>query len=144
MPTDDALTLALVEDDLGHARLIERNLRRAQVSHDIVAITDGQEALDFIVQASLESPPRSLLVLLDLNLPGLNGHQVLSRLKTNERTQSIPVIILTTTAEPHEIETCYTLWCSAYLVKPVEYDQFVEVIRALGLFLSMIRVPNQR
>jgi CheY-like chemotaxis protein len=83
-----------------------------------------------------------LLVLLDLNLPGLDGYQVLARLKSDERTRQIPVIILTTTDDPREVERCYALGCNVYITKPVEYEQFSEAIRKLGLFLSVVKIPN--
>ncbi len=80
-------------------------------------------------------------MLLDLNLPRLDGYQVLTRLKADERTRHIPIIILTTTDEPQEIERCYALGCNVYVTKPVEYDEFAEAIRKLGLFLSIVKIP---
>jgi len=82
-----------------------------------------------------------LLILLDLNLPRLDGFQVLTRLKADVHTRHIPVIILTTTDEPYEIERCYALGCNVYITKPVEYEQFAEAIRKLGLFLSIVKIP---
>jgi CheY-like chemotaxis protein len=145
MPNDLPVTILLVEDDPGHTRLIERNLRRAHISNDIVVFGDGQEAVDHLFKESADEGPRQarpLLVLLDLNLPGLDGYQVLARLKANERTRHIPVIILTTTDDPREIERCYALGCNVYITKPVEYEQFAEAIRKLGLFLSVVKIPN--
>jgi len=81
-------------------------------------------------------------VLLDLNLPGCSGVEVLARLKNNIRTKHIPVIILTTTDDPHEMEQCYALGCNAYLTKPVAYEQFVEVIQKLGWLLTEIEIPK--
>jgi CheY-like chemotaxis protein len=139
------MTLLLVEDDPGHARLIERNLRRALIMNEIVVLGDGQAAVDYIFKendAAEGRRPKPLLVLLDLNLPGLDGYQVLGRLKSDERTKHIPVIILTTTDDPREIERCYALGCNVYITKPVEYEQFTEAIRKLGLFLSVVQIPN--
>ena len=139
------VTLLLVEDDPGHARLIERNLRRAHITNEIVVFGDGQEAVDYLFKENSYSGARHvtpLLVLLDLNLPGLDGYQVLARLKTDERTRHIPVIILTTTDDPREIERCYALGCNVYITKPVEYEHFTEAIRRLGLFLSVVKIPN--
>jgi CheY-like chemotaxis protein len=81
-------------------------------------------------------------VLLDLNLPGCQGLEVLARLKRDTRTRHIPVIILTTADDQDEIEACYALGCNAYLTKPIAYDQFVEVIRKLGWWLTGIAVPR--
>lgn len=141
----DQPTLLLVEDDPGHACLIERNLRRAHLPDAIVLRRDGQTALDYLLQAQEEQGsryPLPRLVLLALNLPGLSGVQVLVRLKSDTRTRHIPVIILTTTDDAHEIEPCYALGCNAYLTKPVAYDQFVEMIRQLGGWLAAIESPR--
>lgn len=146
MSEDQAPTLVVVEDDPGHARLIERNLRRAHLPYTLVLLSDGQAALDYFLPASEEQgtrhPSQLYLVLLDLNLPGCPGVEVLARLKSDARTKHIPVIILTTTDERHEIETCYALGCNAYFTKPVAYDQFVEVIQKLGWWLTGIEVPR--
>lgn len=138
------LTILLVEDDPGHARLIEKNLRRCHVTNEILWVDDGQKAVDLLFgQGAYEGqlPPRSLLVLLDLNLPVLNGYQVLQRMKSDENTRRIPVVVLTTTDEPHEINKCYELGCNVYVTKPVDYESFTEAIRKLGLFLSVVAVP---
>lgn len=146
MPADQAVTILLIEDDPGHARLIERNLRRAHITNEIVMLSDGQQAVDYLfkersyAEASHAMP---LLMLLDLNLPGLDGYQVLTRLKADAHTRHIPVIILTTTDEPQEIKRCYALGCNVYLTKPVEYGEFAEAIRRLGLFLSIVQIPTR-
>jgi CheY-like chemotaxis protein len=143
MPINLPVTILLIEDDPGHARLIEINLRRALVTNDLVVLRDGQEAVKYLFN-TLHRGQQSMpwLILLDLNLPGLDGYQVLSRLKTDERTKHIPVIILTTTDEQQEIERCYALGCNVYITKPVEYAQFADAIRKLGLFLSVVKMPN--
>jgi CheY-like chemotaxis protein len=145
MPHDESLTILMVEDDPGHARLIERNLRRANVTNDIVVVSDGYEAIDYFFGDNgyvnkARFPP--LLILLDLNLPGLSGLQVLERLKADSRTRSLPVIILTTTEEPQEIQRCYALGCNVYVTKPVVYKEFADAVQKLGLFLSIIKVSN--
>ena len=145
MPHAEPVIILMVEDDPGHARLIERNLRRAHITNEIIRLADGQEAVDYLLKedgyaAAMHAIP--LLVLLDLNLPGLDGYQVLARLKADARTKSIPVIILTTTDDPREIEKCYALGCNVYVTKPVEYEQFAEAIRKLGLFLTVVQVPR--
>jgi CheY-like chemotaxis protein len=145
MPVDQTTTLLLVEDDPGHARLIERNLQRAHLPYVITLLRDGQAALDYLLPVQEERSARHLppcLVLLDLNLPGCSGMEVLARLKSNARTKHIPVIVLTTTDDPHEMEQCYALGCNAYFTKPVAYDQFVEVIQKLGRLLTEIEVPK--
>ena len=144
MLADQPVTILLVEDDPGHARLIERNLRRAHVTNEIVTLSDGQQAIDYLFREhayaqATHAMPR--LMLLDLNLPQLDGYQVLARVKTDERTRHIPVLILTTTDEPHEIERCYALGCNVYVTKPVAYEKFAEAIQQLGRFLAIVQIP---
>ena len=139
------VSILLVEDDHGHARLIEKNLRRAGIANTIIKLDDGQKAVDFLLKKgeySNDDHPAPFLILLDLNLPVLSGYQVLQAIKNDERTKSIPVVMLTTTDNPHEISRCYDLGCNVYIAKPVEYEQFTDAIRKLGLFLSIVRVPE--
>ncbi|HXN45492.1 MAG TPA: response regulator [Bryobacteraceae bacterium] len=140
MQEPQTLTLLVVEDDPGHARLIEKNLRRSSVSCEIVKLTDGQQILDYLLTNGKAA--ESVVVLLDLNMPGLSGYQVLQRLKAHERTRAIPVVILTTTDDSAEIKRCYDLGCNAYVTKPVDYEQFSEMIHRLGLFLTIVRTPE--
>jgi CheY-like chemotaxis protein len=140
------VTIFLVEDDPGHAVLIEKNLRRAGISNGIVAVDDGQKAVDYLLnkdggEGSEHQEP--LIILLDLNLPVLDGYQVLKIIKNDERTRKIPVIILTTTDNPAEVAKCYELGCNVYVTKPVEYEAFSRAIQNLGLLLSVITVPKK-
>ena len=138
------VTIVIVEDDPGHARLIERSLRRAHITNDVVILRDGQEALDYLFPEPTvsELPALPSLVLLDLRLPQVDGYTVLARMKRDERTQHIPVIILTTVDVPEEIERCYALGCNVYITKPVEETRFIEAIRQLGLFVSIVQIPT--
>lgn len=139
------VSILLVEDDPGHARLIVKNLRRSNITNDIVVLEDGQEALDYLFCTGLyedRARPSPMLVLLDLNLPVLDGYQVLKRMKEDERTKRIPVIILTTTDDTREVARCYDLGCNVYITKPVDYQRFSEAIRKIGLFLSVVTIPD--
>lgn len=145
MPETQDVTILLVEDDPGHARLIEKNLRRASIANEIVTVGDGQQAIDYMFREGEYAGtirPSPLLVLLDLNLPILDGYQVLERIKADERTKRIPVVILTTTEDPREVGRCYELGCNVYVTKPVDYGQFSEAIRKLGLFFKIVTVPD--
>lgn len=145
MTDPQQITILLVEDDPGHARLIQKNLQRSNISNDIIHISNGGDAIDYLFGQSkyAESDVTlPLLVLLDLNIPVLDGYQVLERMRANERTKRIPVIVLTTTDDLREIDRCYELGCNAYLTKPVDYEQFSNVIRRVGMFLSIVTVPN--
>jgi CheY-like chemotaxis protein len=144
MPNQE-VTILLVEDDPGHARLIQKNLRRSNINNEIVALTDGQQAVDYLFaqgQYAGQKRPSPLLVLLDLNMPVLDGYQVLERMKASEQTKRIPVVILTTTDDAREVERCYNLGCNVYITKPVDYEQFAEAIRKIGLFLSVVTIPD--
>lgn len=147
MATIDEVTILLVEDNPGHARLIEKNLRRAHIANPIIPLMDGQVALDYFfgddgyVQSDRSSP---LLVLLDLNLPVVDGYRVLEKIRSDTRTKSIPIIILTTTDDTQEIDRCYELGANVYITKPVEYEKFADAIGKLGLFLTIVMLPEGR
>ena len=145
MPNMQQVTILLAEDDPGHARLIQKNLQRSKISNDIIHVNNGQDAINYLFgqgEYTEKNITLPLLVLLDLNMPVLDGYQVLERIKAHERTKRIPVIVLTTTDDLCEISRCYDLGCNAYLTKPVDYEQFSDVIRKIGLFLSIVTVPN--
>lgn len=144
MVHEESITILLAEDNAGHARLIEKNLRRANIRNEIIKFENGQQIVDYLFQTeSGNIRPAPLLVLLDLKLPVLSGYQVLKKMKSDAHTRKVPVVILTTTEDPHEISKCYKLGCNVYVTKPVEYEQFCEAIRKLGLFLSIVRVPER-
>ncbi len=143
MNTHQPVSIIMIEDDDGHARLIERNIRRAGISNTIHHFTDGTSALDFIFNGSdgpiLNGPA---MVLLDLNLPDMNGADILTRIKSVEKLKRTPVVVLTTTDDKVEIQRCYDLGCNVYITKPVNYEAFSAAIRQLGLFLAVIQVPE--
>ena len=136
-------TILLAEDDDGHADLVMEQLREAGVGHPIVRFRDGQEALDFLLPPA-GAPPRdrerAYLLLLDLNMPRLDGIAVLRRLKGDPDTRSIPVIMLTTTDDPQEVAACYHLGCNLYITKPVGFEAFSETLSRLGRFLQVLQV----
>lgn len=139
------VTIVMVEDDAGHAALIEMNLRRAGIMNQIVHLDNGRLAMDYFKRTGpyeKADTPNTLLILLDLNLPEMDGFQILEFIKTNDKTKMIPVIILTTTDNPREVERAYALGCNVYVTKPVEYDSFAESIRKLGLMLAVVEVPE--
>jgi DNA-binding response OmpR family regulator len=142
--TGQEVTIVMIEDDEGHARLIEKNVRRAGVHNEIVPFTLGKSALDYILGPNRDgvvSKDRYLLVLLDLNLPDMSGLDILAQIKGNEHTRRLPVVVLTTTDDEREIQKCYDLGANVYITKPVDYDGFATAIRNLGLFFSVIQVP---
>ena len=143
MIASDYITIVMIEDDEGHARLIEKNLRRAGITNELIHFSDGRKALEYFFPENNAVPPRPMLILLDLNLPEIDGFTILSHLKTNPSTQDIPIIILTTTENAEEIQCCYEMGCNVYIVKPVDYDNFAESIRKLGLLLAIVKIPGE-
>ncbi len=138
------LTILLAEDDEGHATLIRRNLKRSGIVNNVVHVTDGQQALDYVHSNgdfAGQGRPEALIILLDIKMPVMDGAETLRRLKADESTKKIPVVMLTTTDDPREIEHCYQLGCSVYVTKPVEYQRFSEAIQQLGMFLQFVQVP---
>ena len=144
MTDHKTVSIVMIEDDEGHARLIEKNIRRAGISNTITHFTDGTSALDYLFNAA-DRPQRNgpALVLLDLNLPDMSGTDILAKIKaTDGPLRRTPVVVLTTTDDKVEIQRCYDLGCNVYITKPVNYESFAQAIRQLGLFLSVIQVPD--
>jgi DNA-binding response OmpR family regulator len=138
------VTIIMIEDDGGHARLIERNIRRSGVNNDIVSFTNGTDASRYLFGddgSGLDHRGEALLILLDLNLPDMAGTEILQRVKESKYLKSTPVVVLTTTDDSQEITRCYELGCNVYITKPVNYENFANAIRQLGLFFSVIQVP---
>ncbi|OYX33625.1 MAG: hypothetical protein B7Y99_07035 [Caulobacterales bacterium 32-69-10] len=143
MTDHQPVTIVMVEDDEGHARLIERNVRRAGINNAVRHFLDGTSALDFLFNdregPSLNGPA---LILLDLNLPDMSGTDILVKIKADPKLRRTPVVVLTTTDDKVEIQRCYDLGCNVYITKPVDYEAFAAAIRQLGLFLAVIQVPD--
>ncbi len=139
------VSLIIAEDDEGHASLIMKNLKRAGFNNDILHLNDGQKVLDFLFMKG-EGPHRILgdayLLLLDIRMPKVDGVEVLRLIKEDSELSKMPVIMVTTTDDPREVNQCHKLGCSNYVTKPVEYEQFVDAVKKLGLFLSIIQVPT--
>jgi CheY-like chemotaxis protein len=138
------VNIVMIEDDEGHARLIERNIRRAGISNNVRHFLDGTSALDYIFNGE-DGPAHNgpALVLLDLNLPDMSGTEILARIKASDKLKRTPVVVLTTTDDKVEIQRCYDLGCNVYITKPVNYEAFADAIRKLGLFLSVMQVPDR-
>ena len=139
------VTIIMIEDDEGHARLIEKNIRRAGVNNEIIPFTNGTDALTYLFgkdSSGLDHKGEALLILLDLNLPDMTGIDILRKVKENNFLKCAPVVVLTTTDDAQEIKRCYELGCNVYITKPVNYESFANAIRQLGLFFSVIQVPQ--
>lgn len=139
------VVILIAEDDEGHARLIEKNLTRAGLHNGIERFGNGQQILDFLYRRGPgrhRSPETPYLLLLDIRMPQMDGVEVLRHIKEDPELRKMPVIMLTTTDDPREVERCHALGCSTYIVKPVVYEKFAEAINRMGLFISLVQVPQ--
>ncbi len=138
------VNILIAEDDMGHTALIRKNLVRSGITNSIIHFKDGQEILDFLFKTG-GKPHResgiSYLLLLDIRMPKVDGVEVLRRLKEDKELKKIPVIMITTTDDPREVEKCHEFGCSNYITKPVDYEKFVESIKKLGYFLMVVEIP---
>ncbi len=137
------VVILIAEDDDGHAELITEGLKNAGVKNDIIRFSNGEEIWYFLAQISTNetwAQNRSYLLLLDINMPKLDGIEVLRRIKHTDLLKEIPVIMLTTTDDPREVEHCYQLGCNIYITKPVNFAKFSEILNRLGLFIQIIKV----
>ena len=144
MENAEQITILIADDDDGHAHLIQRRFKEVGVFNPVIRFRDGDEAWNFVSGRSeprLE-PERHYLLLLDISMPVMDGIEVLTRRKADPCLKSIPIIMLTTTDDPKEIGRCYELGCNNYLVKPVEFEKFSELIKRLGLFLMIVKVGS--
>jgi CheY-like chemotaxis protein len=137
----EGIQILLVEDSDSDAEMTIRALKRNNLDHTLLRLEDGAAALDFIFAEgsysgrNIEDRPR--LILLDLKMPKVNGIEVLQRLKSDLRTKTIPVVMLTSSKEDPDIKTCYDLGANSYIIKPVEFDAFQKAVSDLGLYWMM-------
>ena len=139
----EPFTVVMIEDDEGHARLIKKNLERTFIGNRVVHLNDGAEAMEYFFPAQPVAKNDKLLVLLDLNLPKVDGYEVLKRMKEEQATRRIPIIVMTTTDNPKEVDRCYELGCNMYITKPIEYDNFSDMMHKLELTLAMLKLPHR-
>ena len=141
------VSIVMIEDDEGHARLIERNIRRAGVNNEITSFRNGTDGLTYLLGADgsgEESAQRSMLILLDLNLPRKSGRDVLAEIKVDPALRSIPVVILTTSSAEDDVRRSYDLHANCYIVKPYDYYSFVDAIQSIRHFwFSVATLPAE-
>jgi len=141
-----SVILMLVEDDDGHRLLIRENLRAGGIVNEILEMRDGQQAVDYLTRrGQYQDPAKSPhpgLILLDIKMPKMDGYAVLEKIKADPQLRLIPVLMLTSTDDQVEVNRCYTLGANGYVVKPIQYEAFQERIKALGLFLDIVRFPE--
>lgn len=137
------IQILLVEDNPGDVRLTKEALRGAKVANDLYVVGDGEEAIDFLRQRGRHAgAPRPDLVLLDLNLPRLDGRDVLADIKADADLGTIPIIVLTSSAAEEDISRSYELRANCYISKPVDFTGFIDAVRSLeGFWLKIVRLP---
>lgn len=137
------ITILMAEDDDGHAVLIQRAFRDAGLDNPLLRFRDGQEVLDFLAGSGGQAlaPDATCLLLLDIQMPRVDGLEVLRTVKADPLLKGMPVIMLTTTDDPAEVQRCYDLGCSLYLTKPVEFSRFLDTLKRLGLFIQVVKAP---
>jgi two-component system response regulator len=147
MNTNQIVEILLVEDNPNDLELALHALKRHNLANHIEVVRDGAEALEFVFAtgAYADRNPNSgpKVILLDLKLPKIDGLEVLRRIKSDERTRTIPVVVLTSSQEERDIVESYRLGVNSYIAKPVDFDQFTEVVRQLGLYWLLINQPPQ-
>ncbi|MDT7042489.1 response regulator [Candidatus Nitronereus thalassa] len=139
--------ILLVDDNPHDYEATKRCFKQIGITNPLMYCADGDEALDLLqgqsTQTQYARPPRPSLILLDLNLPGTDGREVLNQLKQSKRLKSIPVVVLTTSSDPNDIHACYDKGANSYVVKPVDYDGLLEAMRSLCQFwLEVAEVPS--
>lgn len=138
METKKALNIFLVEDDDGHAMLIEETLRKVMVIKRIERVKDGEEAVLVLKKLS----PLPDLIFLDIKIPKIDGHTVLQSIKNDKRLKIIPVMIISSTSDQREVNHCYQLGVTGYITKPISYEELEQKIRGVGLFLNVCALPE--
>lgn len=134
--------IVLIEDDPNDAELITRVLRKHNLANKLILLKDGAEALDFLFgQGSFtdeHDDGRPKVILLDLKLPKINGIEVLRKLKSDERTRKIPVVVLTSSIESRDLKDAYELGVNSYVTKPIKFDEFAKVVADLGMYWMLL------
>lgn len=146
MPLSNTVEILLAEDNQNDAELTIRELRKHKMANNLVHVKDGEEALDFIFGNGLYASRKDSIhfpkvILLDIQMPKVNGMEVLQIIKKDPRTQAIPVVILTSSKEHPDVQRCYELGANSYIVKPVNFESFAESIRHLGFYWLLLNQP---
>jgi CheY-like chemotaxis protein len=139
------LIILVAEDDDGHAELIKAGLLESGVCNTIIRFKNGVETWGFLngtAEKEIRDPEKAYLLLLDINMPIMDGVELLQKVKADNDLKEIPVIMLTTTDDPREVDACYKLGCNMYITKPVQFDKFAEVLNRMGLFIQIVKVIN--
>lgn len=139
--------ILLVEDNPDDVELTRIAFAEAKVANGLDVVSDGAEALDYLfargAHAGRDPDDLPSIILLDLNLPKLDGREVLQAIRANEKTRSLPVVVLTTSTEPFDVEASYALGVNSYIRKPVNFEQFVWAVKQVGLYWLVLNQPRE-
>ena len=135
------LIILIAEDDDGHAELINNGLIESGVKNEIIRFSNGEELWNFFASNDSKTiKENNYLLLLDINMPKMDGIEVLKLMKSDTDLKEIPIMMLTTTYDPREVEACYKLGCNIYITKPIDFNKFTEMLTRLGLFIQIIKI----
>jgi two-component system response regulator len=143
----NSVEILLVEDNPDDVTLTLRALKKNNIVNQVLVARDGQEALDFLFgeaeHAGRDLRDRPKVILLDLKMPKVDGHEVLERIRKDDRTRTIPVVVLTSSREERDLARSYALGVNSYIVKPVDFDKFTEAVRTIGLYWLLLNEPPE-
>lgn len=143
METYKEMIILIAEDDDGHAELIKEGLEESGVCNKMIRFSNGEEVWHFLSGTGdnqVCDKNKNYLLLLDINMPKMDGVEVLKRMKSDDELKEIPVMMLTTTDDPREVEACYKIGCNMYITKPVDFMKFTETLKRLGLFIQVVKI----
>ena len=139
------VVVLVTENDDSRFSLIQKTLARVGINNEIIQFKNGKAILDYLLsgeQNNKRSESRAYVILLDVEIPEVDGIDVLSRIKSDDKLCRIPVIIFTSADKPGYVDACHSLGCCIYFSKPVEYDRFIDAIKKIGMFLSVAQIPQ--
>lgn len=147
MMDNNVIEVLLIEDNPGDAELCIRALKKSKMANTIIHLEDGHAALQFLfgegIYAERDINNKPKIILLDLKMPKVNGMEVLQRIKSDERTKRIPVIVLTSSKEDPDTKKCYDLGANSYIVKPVRFDNYIKTVTELGMYWLLVNNPSE-
>jgi CheY-like chemotaxis protein len=137
------MIILIAEDDDGHAELIREGLEESGISNKIIRFSNGEEVWKFLSgtgDEEIRDKNKNYLLLLDINMPKMDGIEVLKRIKADEELKETLVVMLTTTDDPREVDACYKMGCNIYITKPVDFIKFAETLKRLSLFIQIVKI----
>lgn len=141
---DPSLVVILAEDNRGHSELLKRNLFRGGLKCKVEQFSNGRELFEYLESELFFGSEANHVLLLDLGLPGIDGVEVLRRIKSDAGLRSMPVIVFSSSDDYEDVVMCYSLGCNSYITKPIDYEKFVGTVRSVGAMISQIEFPQMQ